>query len=341
MRNSEADKVVKFLNEEWEIYVEKSCDAVMLQSCKLSDLQHHWKMRHYVPCLLKYVAKRDRHVLDPVLKPLQPYKPGICSSPVHSKKVLSPASSASGSPAKRHRGAHTELHNLKGSMALTHSVIAKVLVTMPSVATININGEIVQRCSYVLGSKHANVECSLLGREAPSVAALMGPLVGKVIQLSHTDWDNCRGILKHMPSSLVKPLEEDHELHDADFIYAPFDTIPSMIPWSRVSVEGFINTVEETTVSSKDASKWIRQISMSDPHQRGVKVILISKDKDATDFLDEQNDVHVQVNYAKVNATSCTVYADFDDMTDIEISGKDSVARPDPSVVKEIDWSRQ
>ena len=114
-----------------------------------------------------------------------------------------------------------------------------------------------------------------------------------------------------------------------------------MIAWSRISVEGFVNTVEETTVSSKDASKWIRQISISDPHQRGVKVILISKDKDATDFLDEQNDVHVQVNYAKVNATSCTVYADFDDMTDIEISGKDSVARPDPSVVKEIDWSRQ
>ena len=57
--------------------------------------------------------------------------------------------------------------------------------------------------------------------------------------------------------------------------------------------------------------------------------------------MDEQNDVHVQVNYVKVNATSCTVYADFDDMTDIEISGKDSASRPDPSVVKEIDWSRQ
>jgi hypothetical protein len=44
LRNSEADKVVQFLNEEWEIYVEKSCDAVMLQSCKLSDLQHHRKI---------------------------------------------------------------------------------------------------------------------------------------------------------------------------------------------------------------------------------------------------------------------------------------------------------
>ena len=68
-------------------------------------------------------------------------------------------------------------------MALTHSIVAKVLVTMPSVGTININGEIVQRYSYVLGTKHANVECSLLVKEAPSVATLMGPLVGKVIQL--------------------------------------------------------------------------------------------------------------------------------------------------------------
>ena len=29
LRNSEADKVVQFLNEEWENYVEKSCDAMM------------------------------------------------------------------------------------------------------------------------------------------------------------------------------------------------------------------------------------------------------------------------------------------------------------------------
>ena len=341
LRNSEADNVVRFLNEEWENYFENSCDAVMLRSCKLPDLQHQWKMQYYVPCLLKYVAKRDHHVTDPVSKPLQPYKSGDFSSPVHSKRLLSPASSASGSPAKRRRGDHTELHNLKGSMAVTHSVLAKVLVAMSSVATIDIKGDIVQRYSYVLGSKSANVECSLLGREATSVAALMSPLVGKVIQLSHADWDARRGMLKHMPSTLVKPLEEEHDLHDADFIYVPFDAIPSMTPWSRVSIEGFLNTVEEPTASPKDANKWIRQISMSDPHQRGVKVILISRDKDATKFLDEQSDMHVQVNYAKVNATSCTVYADLDDMTNIVQSGKDSVARPDPSVVKEIDWNRR
>ena len=226
-------------------------------------------------------------------------------------------------------------------MAVTHSVLAKVLVTMSSVATIDIRGEIVQRYSCVLRSKTAHVECSLLGREATSVAALMSPLVGKVIRMSHADWDGRRGMLKHTPSTLVKPLEEEHDLHNADFIYVPFDAIPSMTPWSRVSIEGLLNIVEETTASPKDANKWIRQISMSDPHQRGVKVILISRDKDATKFLDEQSDMHVQVNYAKVNATSCTVYADLDDMTNIVQSGKDSVARPDPSVVKEIDWNRR
>ena len=94
------------------------CDAVMLQSCKLSDLQHHRKMRHYVQYLLKYVAKKDRHGLDPVLRLLQPYKPGFFPSLVHWKEVLSLASSASGCPVKRHRGAHTELHNLKRTIVL-------------------------------------------------------------------------------------------------------------------------------------------------------------------------------------------------------------------------------
>ena len=95
----------------------------------------------------------------------------------------------------------------------------------------------------MLGSKFANVECSLLGRESTSVAALMSPLVGKVIQLSHADWDARRGMLKHMPSTLVKPLEEEHDLHDADFIYVPFDAIPSMTPWSRVSVSKEFSTL--------------------------------------------------------------------------------------------------
>ena len=125
------------------------------------------------------------------------------------------------------------------------------------------------------------------------------------------------------------------------FMYAPFDSIASMTAWSRVSIEGFVNSLTETTASPKDANKWIREISLSDPQQRGVKVRLVSSDKDATTFLDKQSDMHVQVNYAKVNATSCTVYADLDDMTNIVQSGKDSVARPEPSVVKEIDWNRR
>ena len=77
---------------------------------------------------------------------------------------------------------------------------------------------------------------------------------------------------------------------------------------------------------------------MSDPHQRSMKVILISKNKDVTKFLDEQSDMHVQVNCAKVNATSCTVFADLHDMTNIEWQ---SGARPENSVVKEIDWDQR
>ena len=78
---------------------------------------------------------------------------------------------------------------------------------------------------------------------------------------------------------------------------------------------------------------------MSDPLSRGVKVKLVSRDKDATSFLDKKADMHVQVNYAKVNVRSGTVFADLDDLTSIVQTGKDSVFRPDPSTVKEIDWN--
>ena len=258
LRNSEADKVELLLNEEWQTYVKSACDAVMLKACKLPDLQHQWKIQYYVPCLLKYVAKRDHNVTDPVSKPLQPYQPGDFSSPVHSRRPMSPSSSASGSPSKKHCGDHTELHDLKGSLAMTHSVIAKVLVGLPSATTIVIRGEVVSRYSYVLGSKSAIVECSLLGREATSVATLMSPLVGKGIRLYNAEWDGRRGMLKHTPATKFTTLPEYHEVHDVAFMYAPFDSMASMIAWSRVSIEGFINSMTELTASPKDANKWIR-----------------------------------------------------------------------------------
>ena len=44
---------------------------------------------------------------------------------------------------------------------------------------------------------------------------------------------------------------------------------------------------------------WQKQL-----HNQGVNVRLVSSDKDATHFLDKQSDMHVQLNYAKVNVTS-------------------------------------
>ena len=86
----------------------------------------------------------------------------------------------------------------------------------------------------------------------------------------------------------------------------------------------------------------VLQIHWQKPLQnQGVKVRLVSSDKDATHFLDKQSDMHVQLNYAKVNLTSGFVFADLGDLTSIVQSGKDSVLRPEPSFVKEIDWSRR
>ena len=141
LKNSEADQVELLLKEEWQTYV-KNLDAVMLKACKLTDLQQEWKIQHYVPCLQKYVAMRDNK---------EPCKAGEFSSPVHLRRPMTPTSPASSSPFKNHCGDHTELHDLKGSLAITHTVFAKA-------TTINIRGEQVPRYSYVVRSHLATIE---------------------------------------------------------------------------------------------------------------------------------------------------------------------------------------
>ena len=79
---------------------------------------------------------------------------------------------------------------LLGLVVNLHSGLAKVLVSLPSVATIPIRGRIVPRYSYELGSKTAIVECLLLGCQNKSVTALMSSMVGRGRRLSNA---KCRG----------------------------------------------------------------------------------------------------------------------------------------------------
>ena len=331
LKNSEADQVELFLKEEWQTYV-KNLDAIMLKACKLTDLQQELKIQLYVPCLQKYVARRDNK---------EPCKAGEFSSPVNLKRPMTPTSPASSSLSQRHCGDHTELHDLKGSLAITHTVLAKVLVSLATATTINTRGEQVARYSFVVGSNSATIEVSLLGREATTVANLMSPFVGKGVRLSKVEWDGPRQMLRHAVETVVIAFPAEHELQHVAFMYAALETLPSLTGWSRVSIEGYVHTSSETTPSPRHRNKRIREITVSDFQCQGVKVRLISSDKDATHFLDKQSDMHVQLNYAKVNLTSVSVFADLDDLTSIVQSGKDSVLRPEPSFVKEIDWSRR
>ena len=91
-------------------------------------------------------------------------------------------------------GVH-QLTNLYSCMLLglvmnSHSGLAKVLVSSPSVATVPIQGRIVPRYSYALGSKTAIVECLLLGCQNKTVTALMSSMVGRGRRLSNA---KCRG----------------------------------------------------------------------------------------------------------------------------------------------------
>ena len=255
------------LKEEWQTYV-KNLDAVMLKACKLSDLLQEWKIQLYVPCLQKYVARRDNK---------EPCKAGEFSSPVNLKRPMTPTSPASSSPSKRHCGDHTELHDLKGSLAITHTVIAKVLVSLPTATTINIRGEQVARYSYVVGSNSATIEVSLLGREATTVANLMSPFVRKGVRLSKVEWDGPRQMLRHTVATMVTALSEEHELQNVAFMYAAFETLPSLAGWSRVSIEGYVHTSSETTPSPRHQNKWVREITVSDYNSQGVKVRLVSR----------------------------------------------------------------
>ena len=79
---------------------------------------------------------------------------------------------------------------LLGLVMNSHSGLAKVLVSSPSVATVPIQGRIVPRYSYALGSKTAIVQCLLLGCQNKSVTALMSSMVGRGRRLSNA---KCRG----------------------------------------------------------------------------------------------------------------------------------------------------
>ena len=149
------------------------------------------------------------------------------------------------------------------------------------------------------------------------MANLMSPFVGKGVRLSKVEWDGPRQMLRHTVATMVTALPEEHELQNVAFMYAAFESLPSLPGWSRVSIEGYVHTSSETTPSPRHQNKWIREITVSDFQSQGVKVRLVSGDKDATHFLDKQSDTHVQLNYAKVNVTSGSVFADVNDLTSI------------------------
>ena len=85
--------------------------------------------------------------------------------------------------------------------------------------------------------------------------------------------------------------------------------------------------VDEARWLLDDATTWQKgfpfpSIAVSFPsivlallQNQGVKVRLVSSDKDATNFLDKQSDMHVQLNAEKVNVTSGFVFVDVDDLT--------------------------
>ena len=77
----------------------------------------------------------------------------------------------------------TELHELGEKLAVSHTVIGRVLLCLPGTVSIEVRGEILARYGYVLRAKGHVVEVSVIGRECHSVSQQVLLLRGSAMRL--------------------------------------------------------------------------------------------------------------------------------------------------------------
>ena len=89
------------------------------------------------------------------------------------------------------------------------------------------------------------VEVVVLGTAAHKVAGTLSGLQGKVISLHSVVWDSKYSTLKHGPATYLQMTGQwDEQFADVGFKLSSFHMIGAAKPWSRLSVQGCIHSLE-------------------------------------------------------------------------------------------------
>ena len=143
--SSDTGLVKDYVEQQWQAY-SANLDCVFSSTCSLDALKGAWMQQNYLHCLQTYVDALDRP-MSSIGSPLRGENLSlgqvISCSPGSSKKPTSQV--GPGSPGAAGKQLFTELHELGEKLAVSHTVIGRVLWCLPGTVSIEVRGETLAR----------------------------------------------------------------------------------------------------------------------------------------------------------------------------------------------------
>ena len=232
-------------------------------------------------------------------------------------------------PAKRQCSVYQQegfsrLSDVANSSKLRHDVVGKILIAAKMVENIPFKNGHLQKFTYTLGAPDGTLEVSVVGASACAFAAQVMKMLHKVVAVRRAVWDEKYQVLTHKPGTTVDLVDDDlqgdaEEEDKVDFKFQVFEAVVTMMPWSRVSVQGIIHETDTIEASSKHPEKSYLDFSIRDARNQGLKIRLVSFDNEMPKV---ETGRKVTVRNAKINCGTETLYADLDDLCMLEMGDK-------------------
>ena len=108
----------------------------------------------------------------------------------------------------------------------------------------------------------------------------------------------------------------DEQFADVGFKLSFFHMIGAAKPWSRLSVQGCIHSLEMPQASERKLGQTYCDCFLQNQAGQAVKVRMVACNTPMP-LLQERQEIIVQ--NGKVNSTSETLYADMDDLCDVQV----------------------
>ena len=218
----------------------------------------------------------------------------------------------------------------------------QVLACLPDVTFIESRDRHLACFRYVLGKGKFVVGVSVKGNESHNVHQQVRLMQGQALKVLRASWNAARQQLQHGTTTVLRAAPEcDEQLQDASFPFSALGDLLNTPQWTRISVEGFVLCPGEAGISRQDAKnvqQCFRDATIYNMMSQGINVRIVHSDEAAMDFLEEG--LHIVVKFGKVHGRS-GIYADVDDLCQVEATGMDNRLRPDPATVQAIAWQQK